>query len=532
MINTRGLTRSFRAEGETVEAVRDLDLDGETGSVVAFLGPNGAGKTTSLRMLTTLLPPTSGTAVVAGHDILTDPSGVRHRIGCLGQGNSAGSNYRVSDKMIAQGRAYGLSRAESRTRAERLLTALELEGLAKRTVGTLSGGRRRRLDIAMALVHQPELLFLDEPTTGLGPHSRANVWEHVLRLHKELGTTIVFTTHYLEEVDLWARRVMVVDHGRVIADDFPEMLKADLAGDRITLGTVDRADAERAVELARALPTVQEVTADGTEVRVRPHTATTPRSLRSPGAAPAASSGSTSINSGAVTPVVPQDGQPAPVFVLVDLATGEPFGEELVGGGTRRSGTDAAAVPSQPRHGTVQKDTEGDEQRPEDDHAHGHGQQAPATGTAAVPEHNGGSPPGRHREPQARYQCSKFCPSPLPHDYPQVMSRSGQPQGPFGLRPGHTCYGSPQAPCMVGRGRNGRRPVGDLRRALARTAHQALLRPGRKGSVPRRYGILPGSPMEAPLPRGRSASSVPRSAPAPPGPVAGHWRRTSRTESS
>ncbi|MFJ3188933.1 ATP-binding cassette domain-containing protein [Streptomyces halstedii] len=269
MIHTRGLTRSFRARGEIVEAVRGLDLDVEAGSVVAFLGPNGAGKTTSLRMLTTLLPPTSGTAVVAGRDVLTDASGVRHRIGYLGQGNSAGSTFRVSDELITQGRAYGLSRAGSRARAERLLAALELEGLAKRTVGTLSGGQRRRLDIAMAMVHEPEVLFLDEPTTGLDPHSRAHIWEHVLRLHKELGTTIVFTTHYLEEADLWARRVMVVDHGRVIADDSPEKLKADLAGDRIILGTADRADAGRAVELARALPTVHEVTADGTEVRVR-----------------------------------------------------------------------------------------------------------------------------------------------------------------------------------------------------------------------------------------------------------------------
>ncbi|MFF3315370.1 ATP-binding cassette domain-containing protein [Streptomyces sp. NPDC003035] len=272
MIHTRGLTRSFRAKGETVEAVRGLDIDIEAGSVVAFLGPNGAGKTTSLRMLTTLLPPSSGTAVVAGHDVVADPASVRHRIGYLGQGNSAGSNFRVTDELVIQGRAYGLGRAESRARAERLLTALELEGLAQRTVGTLSGGQRRRLDIAMALVHEPELLFLDEPTTGLDPHSRANIWEHVLRLHKELGTTVVFTTHYLEEADLWAERVMVVDHGRVIADGSPEQLKADLAGDRITVGTADRADADRAVELARALPTVHEVTAEGTEVRVRaPH---------------------------------------------------------------------------------------------------------------------------------------------------------------------------------------------------------------------------------------------------------------------
>ncbi|MEU3568238.1 ATP-binding cassette domain-containing protein [Kitasatospora sp. NPDC036755] len=269
MIHTRGLTRSFRAKGETVEAVRGLDLDIEAGSVVAFLGPNGAGKTTSLRMLTTLLPPTAGTATVAGHDVVTDPAGVRRRIGYLGQGNSAGTGFRVMDELVTQGRAYGLGRTEAHARAERLLDALELEGLSRRTVGTLSGGQRRRLDIAMALVHEPDLLFLDEPSTGLDPHSRANIWEHVLRLHKDLGTTIVFTTHYLEEADLWAGRVLVIDHGRVIADDSPERLKAELAGDLITFTTSDPADTGPAATRARTLRAVREVTVEDREVRVR-----------------------------------------------------------------------------------------------------------------------------------------------------------------------------------------------------------------------------------------------------------------------
>ncbi|MGW1174678.1 ATP-binding cassette domain-containing protein [Kitasatospora sp. NPDC002543] len=269
MIHTRGLTRSFRAKGETVEAVRGLDLDIEAGSVVAFLGPNGAGKTTSLRMLTTLLPPTTGTATVAGHDVVADPAGVRRRIGYLGQGNSAGTGFRVMDELVTQGRAYGLGRTEAHARAERLLDALELEGLSRRTVGTLSGGQRRRLDIAMALVHEPDLLFLDEPSTGLDPHSRANIWEHVLRLHKDLGTTIVFTTHYLEEADLWAGRVLVIDHGRVIADDSPERLKAELAGDLITFTTSDPADTGPAATRARTLRAVREVTVEDREVRVR-----------------------------------------------------------------------------------------------------------------------------------------------------------------------------------------------------------------------------------------------------------------------
>ncbi|MFE7528332.1 ATP-binding cassette domain-containing protein [Kitasatospora sp. NPDC057542] len=269
MIHTHGLTRRFRVRGETVDAVRGLDLDIEAGSVVAFLGPNGAGKTTSLRMLTTLLAPTAGTATVAGHDVMADPAGVRRRIGYLGQGNSAGTDFRVVDELVTQGRAHGLSRAGSRVRAERLLDALELEGLARRTVGTLSGGQRRRLDIAMALVHEPDLLFLDEPTTGLDPHSRADIREHVLCLHKELGTTIVFTTHYLEEADLWAGRVLVVDHGRVIADGSPERLKNDLAGDLITFTTAEPADTGPAAARARALRAVRDVTVDDREVRVR-----------------------------------------------------------------------------------------------------------------------------------------------------------------------------------------------------------------------------------------------------------------------
>lgn len=264
MIHARGLTRNFKVKGETVEAVRGLDLDVAEGELVAFLGPNGAGKSTSLRMLTTLLPPTTGTATVAGHDVVGDPKGVRDHIGYIGQGNGAGHGHRVRDELVSQGRCYGLSRAESRSRADELLESLDLAALAKRTTMTLSGGQRRRLDIALGLVHRPRLLFLDEPSTGMDPQNRANLWEHILRLRQEHGTTIFLTTHYLDEADMFAERVMVIDHGEVIADDTSARLKDTLAGDRITISL---GSADEAVRAARIAP--PEATVEGVVVHVR-----------------------------------------------------------------------------------------------------------------------------------------------------------------------------------------------------------------------------------------------------------------------
>ncbi|GLW06276.1 ABC transporter [Microtetraspora sp. NBRC 13810] len=269
MIHTRGLARRFRVRKEVVEAVRGLDIDVGEGELVAFLGPNGAGKSTSLRMLTTLLPPTAGTAVVAGCDVVADPAGTRRRIGYIGQGHGAGEQFVVRDELITQGRCYGMSGAESRTRAAELLDSLDLAEQAGRTAGTLSGGQRRRLDIALGLVHRPRLLFLDEPSTGLDPQNRANLWRHILRLRAESGTTIFLTTHYLEEADSMAERVMVIDHGRVIADDTPQQLKADLAGDVITLTTGTGPEAARAGGVAERFASGPAVTVEGTTVRAR-----------------------------------------------------------------------------------------------------------------------------------------------------------------------------------------------------------------------------------------------------------------------
>ncbi len=235
MITARGLTKTFRSKGQVVEAVRAVDLDVAGGELVAFLGPNGAGKSTTLRLLTTLLPPTAGEAVVAGSDIRRDPAGVRRRIGYVGQGTSGGHTQRVRDELHAQGAFYGMGRRETRARAAELIESLELGQIQGRQVQSLSGGQKRRLDIALGLIHQPELLFLDEPSTGLDPHSRANLWDHIVDLRRTTGTTIFLTTHYLDEADQLAERVMVMDHGAVIADDTAAALKASLAGDRVTL---------------------------------------------------------------------------------------------------------------------------------------------------------------------------------------------------------------------------------------------------------------------------------------------------------
>lgn len=253
IISARGLTKTFTVKKAVVEAVTDLDLDVQRGELVAFLGPNGAGKSTSLRMLTTLLPPTRGSAIVAGHDIATDPAGVRRRIGYIGQGTSAGHNQRVRDELLSQGAFYGMGRRDAAARADQLLQSLDLAPLATRKVLGLSGGQKRRLDIALGLIHSPELLFLDEPSTGLDPQSRANLWQHILDLRREHGTTIFVTTHFLEEADQFAERVLVMDHGRLIADDTAVNLKTTVAGDVITLGFATEAEAREALAVLQRL---------------------------------------------------------------------------------------------------------------------------------------------------------------------------------------------------------------------------------------------------------------------------------------
>jgi ABC-2 type transport system ATP-binding protein len=253
IIEAQGLTKRFTVKKKTVEAVTDLTFHVARGELVAFLGPNGAGKSTSLRMLTTLIAPTSGTARVVGFDILRRPADVRARIGYVGQLTSGSFSQRARDELLSQGAFYGMSKAAARVRADELIASLDLAPFANRSVQQLSGGQKRRLDIALGLMHAPPLLFLDEPSTGLDPQSRANLWQHILDLRAQHGTTVFLTTHYLEEADRYAERVMVMDRGRVIADDTAARLKANLAGDLLTFGFGTPADADRALAVVSGL---------------------------------------------------------------------------------------------------------------------------------------------------------------------------------------------------------------------------------------------------------------------------------------
>ena len=256
MIKARGLTRAFNTRGASVEAVRGIDLDVAAGELVGFLGPNGAGKTTTLRMLTTLLTPTSGEALVAGVDLLTDPAGVRERIGYVGQGNGGGYDQKTGDELLMQARLHGLSATAADQRVREMAETFELTELLDRIVITLSGGQKRRLDIALGVLHRPSLVFLDEPSTGLDPQSRGNLWQHIRDLRDEQDATIFLTTHYLDEADALCDRIVIIDNGRIVAEGSPDELKSRVAGDLVELGV---SDPDRATALASAVPGATEL---------------------------------------------------------------------------------------------------------------------------------------------------------------------------------------------------------------------------------------------------------------------------------
>jgi ABC-2 type transport system ATP-binding protein len=265
-IQTRGLTRRFQSGGGEVNAVRGVDLDVESGQIVGFLGPNGAGKTTTLRMLATLLRPTAGTAEIAGADLIRDPVTVRRRIGYIAQSSGTDPGCLVHEEIYDQGRLYRLGGAEARSRTRQLLGEFDLLTIADRPVRTLSGGQRRRLDIAMGLVHSPQVLLLDEPTSGLDPQSRGNVWDHVLALRADRGTTILLTTHYLEEADALCDRIFVIDHGRIVTWGSPDELKRRIAGDLLTVEVFR--DPDLAKSTLAGLPGVREVAVSELTVRL------------------------------------------------------------------------------------------------------------------------------------------------------------------------------------------------------------------------------------------------------------------------
>ena len=254
VIQTRDLRRTFKTRTGSVEAVAGVDLEVQAGEVFGFLGPNGAGKTTTLRMLSTLLPPTGGEAIVAGHDLRREPKKVRERIGYVGQRNGSDPGVTARRELEFQARLYGASAAEARKRAVELIATLELESCADRPSSTYSGGQRRRLDIGLGLIHGPQLVFMDEPTTGLDPQGRARLWSEIRRL-KATGMTVFLTTHYLEEADALCDRLAIIDHGRIVAEGTPEQLKRDIAGDVISLGLA--ADQDRALALLQTEPYVR-----------------------------------------------------------------------------------------------------------------------------------------------------------------------------------------------------------------------------------------------------------------------------------
>ena len=266
MIATRDLARTFKTRGGVVEAVRGVDLQVQAGEVFGFLGPNGAGKTTTLRMLATLITPTAGEATVAGADLRTEPQEVRRRIGYVPQGGSTDPAETGRGELVIQGRLYGLTGTQAKARAAEVLAALDLEEAADRTTGTYSGGMRRRLDVGLGIVHRPQVLFLDEPTTGLDPQARARMWDEIRAL-RELGTTVFLTTHYLEEADALCDRLAIIDHGKIVAEGTSDELKQAVAGDVVTIGV--NGSGPSVLALVEALPFVREASHDDESGLVR-----------------------------------------------------------------------------------------------------------------------------------------------------------------------------------------------------------------------------------------------------------------------
>ena len=245
MIHARGLVQTFHTrqgkQKTEVRAVDGVDLDVAEGEVVGFLGPNGAGKTTTLRMLTTLLTPTAGTATVAGYDVVRESEQVRRSIGYVSQAGGAFSGARAGDEVMDHGMLYGLKKQVVEERGRRLFEQMNLDGLWQRMPKNMSGGQKRRLDIVMGLIHEPSLVFLDEPTTGLDPQARANLWEHIRDLRARRGATVFLTTHYLDEADALSDRILIIDQGRIVAADTSDNLKAQVAGDLVEIEVADLA---------------------------------------------------------------------------------------------------------------------------------------------------------------------------------------------------------------------------------------------------------------------------------------------------
>ena len=260
MIEIKGLRKSYqtkrRRQTVTVDAVTGIDLTVADGEIFGFLGPNGAGKTTTLRMLAPLIPPDEGEATIAGANLRTDPAQVRRNIGFVAQGGGTWDDATAREELVMQARMYGIDKAEAADRATAALAAFELTEYGDRRCKTYSGGQRRRLDIALGIIHSPKVLFLDEPTSGLDPQSRAHMWDEVRRLRAD-GMTVFLTTHYLDEADALCDRLAIIDHGQIVAEGSPADLKRQISGDVVTVGVSE--NGEKAAELLTGAPFAQSV---------------------------------------------------------------------------------------------------------------------------------------------------------------------------------------------------------------------------------------------------------------------------------
>jgi ABC-2 type transport system ATP-binding protein len=258
----------FKTYAGDVRALDGLSFAVDEGTVFGLLGPNGAGKSTAVRIVTTLARPDAGSARVAGHDVLADPAKVRNAIGVVGQRAGADREATARENLRLSARLHGMRGTEREARIDELLERFGLSEAADRIVRGFSGGMERRLDIALALVHRPRVLFLDEPTTGLDPEVRADMWHEIERLGREEGMTVLLTTHYLEEADRLAAQLAIVDRGKVVATGSPDELKRELSGDAVQV-ELDQAELNGARPVLERIPGIAEISVDGRTVRAR-----------------------------------------------------------------------------------------------------------------------------------------------------------------------------------------------------------------------------------------------------------------------
>jgi|SRR3989344_5616506 len=259
ILYTKNLRKTFfTKDKKDVQAVKGVDLDVKKGQIFGFLGPNGAGKTTTLQMLTTLLTPTSGEAMVVNFDLKTQPQKIREHIGYVSQSGGADRTTNAIQDLILQAMLYGLNLDTAQKRAKDLIDRFELTEFADRIISSYSGGQRRRLDLALGVIHEPDIIFLDEPTTGLDPQSRARFWEEI-RTIKDDGTTIFLTTHYLDEADSLCDYLAIVDHGKIVAKGTPTALKHKIGGESIIVAMKDDKELEKGKNLMEKQKFVEKI---------------------------------------------------------------------------------------------------------------------------------------------------------------------------------------------------------------------------------------------------------------------------------